>query len=98
MHNESFYGRAPDYIIQGYRLYQTCGGCPEQYDVWRHGQQCGYLRLRHGYFRADYPQCGGETVFEAEPRGDGVFEPEERQDWLQQAIAAIKARHEKSTS
>lgn len=74
------------------KLVQTCGACPEQYDAFHKGEQVGYLRLRHGYFRVDYPDCGGETVFEANPDGDGVFDADERQGYLDQACAAIFER------
>jgi len=75
--------------IDGYTLELTCGACPEQYDVFRHGHKVAYLRLRHGEFRADVPDCGDTTVFEAEPQGDGSFEDDERERFLRQAIAAI---------
>jgi hypothetical protein len=46
---------------------QTCPACPEQYDaVDETGQQVGYLRLRHGRFRVDYPHNGGTTIYEAD--------------------------------
>lgn len=77
--------------INGYRLVQTCGACPEQYDVFRSGMQAGYLRLRHGAFRASVPDCDGETVYEARPRGDGIFEPDERDRFLSAAVEAIDA-------
>jgi hypothetical protein len=78
--------------IAGLRLVCTCSACPEQYDVLTAtGKQVGYLRLRRGYFRADVPDCGGETVYEAKPRGDGVFEADERERYLSEAVAAIKA-------
>lgn len=81
-------------IIDGYALIETCGACPEQYDVYsRSGQLCGYLRLRHGIFTADYPKCGGEEVYSAEPRGDGCFFEEEREKYLTKAIAAIDKAH-----
>ncbi len=75
--------------INGYNLVLTCGACPEQYDVFKDGEQVGYLRLRHGFFRADYPDCGGETVYEASPNGDGMFDDSERQMYLENAIAAL---------
>lgn len=78
--------------ILGYNIIQTCSACPEQYDVVRHGQQVGYLRLRHGCFTAEVPDCGGEQVFLAHPKGDGIFESEERMSYLQQAVAAIAAK------
>lgn len=78
-------------IIDGLRLELTCGACPEQYDVFDGtGKQVGYLRLRHGYFRVDVPDCGGETVYEALPKGDGIFDDDERYHYLTEAIVAIK--------
>jgi hypothetical protein len=75
------------------RLEQTCGACPEQYDAFYGDRLVGYLRLRHGYFRVDYyPDVGSETIFDGHPRGDGVFETDERDHWLQQARLAIVAR------
>lgn len=81
--------------IDGLKLVCTCGACPEQYDVFdAQGKQVGYLRLRHGHFRADYPDCGGETVYESDTKGDGVFDDEERMVEIKKAIAAIKAKME----
>lgn len=73
-------------------LILTCSACPEQYDVMHDGRQLGYLRLRHGEFYADYPDCGGETVYEAEPEGDGAFEDHERERYLTEAVLALLAR------
>lgn len=75
------------------RVVLTCGACPEQYDVFLGPLQIGYLRLRHGDFRADYPECGGETVYEASPRGDGEFEDDERDYYLRFALKALLDRH-----
>lgn len=75
------------------RVVLTCGACPEQYDVFLGQLQIGYLRLRHGAFRADYPDCGGETVYEASPRGDGKFEDDERDHYLRFALKALLDRH-----
>ena len=47
-------------------LVKTCGESPEQYDAFYKGKQVGYLRLRHGEFRVDYPDCGDETIFYSE--------------------------------
>lgn len=68
-------------------LVQTCGACPEQYDAYLNGQQVGYLRLRHGYFRAE---CYGKIVYEAYPRGDGCFDSEEKTFYLNRAVEAIE--------
>lgn len=82
--------------IDGFRLVCTCGACPEQYDVFAaEGRQVGYLRLRHGHFRADYPDLGGETVYQSDTKGDGVFSDEERMVELKKAVEAIKRRMEK---
>lgn len=75
------------------RLVMTCCACPEQYDVFLGDTQVGYLRLRHGEFRADYPDCGGETVYRASPKGDGRFEDDEREHFLQLALDALLLRH-----
>lgn len=71
------------------RLVQTCFACPEQYDAFIGDRQVGYLRLRHGCFRVDYPAAGGETIYRANPQGDGIFEYEERGHYLAEAKKAI---------
>lgn len=85
--------------INGYKLVCTCSACPEQYNVfdeWE--QQVGYLRLRHGYFRADFPSAHGVTVYVTEDtKGDGCFYEDERLHFLTEAINAIDA-HIKATS
>ena len=82
-------------------LEQTCGACPEQYDAKdEHGSIVGYLRLRHGYFSVqasgpDYAGSdGGVLVYEARPAGDGVFGADERQQYLDAAVRAIRAHLE----
>ncbi|MFH1049933.1 MAG: hypothetical protein V1779_03265 [bacterium] len=68
----------------------TCYCCPEQYEVFKDGIQVGYLRLRHGFFTCDYPDCNGETVYEEEPKGDGHFEDDERDFYLTKAIESLQ--------
>ena len=78
--------------LDGLKLVCTCGACPEQYDVFdADGKQVGYLRLRHGKFRVECPDACTETVYEAMPKGDGIFHDDEREYFLTQAVAAIKA-------
>ena len=72
-----------------YRLEMTCMACPEQYDVYKGEEVVGYLRLRHGYFYAACPHVGGERVYEAYPKGDGMFEEDERSRYLANALVAI---------
>ena len=70
----------------------TCFACPEQYDVYLDGKQVGYLRLRNGIFRCDYPDCGGETIYRACPAGDGIFDSDERDKYLSEAIATLASK------
>ncbi len=97
--NLPFNGYTPsdqDIIIDGCRLIMTSMACPEQYDVFdENDKKVGYLRLRHGTFRADAPVVGGDTVYESHPKGDGVFEDDERIPELRKAVAAIKNYHAK---
>lgn len=67
-------------------LIQTCGACPEQYDAYFEGNEVGYLRLRHGYFRAEYL---GEVVYDANTIGDGIFDCDEREGHLDNTKRAI---------
>jgi hypothetical protein len=78
--------------INGFILKLTCPAYPEQYDVYKDGVQVGYLRLRHGYFTCDYPDCNGETIYEAEPKGDGYFEDDERLQYLTQALDVLQLK------
>lgn len=71
-----------------YELKMTCGACPEQYDVYLDGCNVGYLRLRHGYFRAEHVPSQ-KVVYSGEPDGDGIFEDYERNTYLNAAIAAL---------
>lgn len=70
-------------------LVETCGACPEQYEAFIGDKQVGYLRLRHGWFRVDFPCVHGEIIYEAEPKGDGCFYDDEREFFLEQAKKAI---------
>ena len=80
-----------DREINGYKLVCTCPACPEQYDVFaQDGKKAGYLRLRHGTFRADAPCCGGHTVYSSLPRGHGMFDDNEREMELTNAVVAIQ--------
>jgi hypothetical protein len=80
------------YSEEDITLNQTCGACPEQYEAFIGDRQVGYLRLRHGLFRVDYPRCGDETIFECETEGDGIFDSDERDIMLRQAKLAILER------
>jgi plasmid stability protein len=71
------------------RLVRTCFACPEQYDAFIGEEKVGYLRLRHGHFRVECPDVWGEMVYEASPKGDGIFDDDERVEHLQAAREAI---------
>lgn len=77
----------------GVCLVLTCAACPEQYDAFLGSTQIGYLRLRHGIFRVDYPGNYGETVYTAWPNGDGCFDEAEREHYLRAACGALWLRH-----
>ena len=78
-------------VMDGIKLTLTCDVCPEQYAATKNGKQVGYLRLRHGHFTVQCPDVCRELVYEAEPIGDGTFEPEERRKFLGEAVRAISA-------
>ena len=69
--------------VKGLFFKKTCAACPEQYDVFKDGEQVGYVRLRHGCLRVDAPSCGDQTILYSEGViGDGEFEESEREQWL----------------
>lgn len=71
------------------KLIRTCTAAPEQYDVINDGIQIGYLRLRHGHFTAQVHGPHGPVVYEANTIGDGIFDPNEREMHLRNALGAI---------
>ena len=83
--------QTPAYSYRGVDLQLTCGACPEQYDAFIGDEQIGYFRLRHGEFRVDVGDCGGPTVYEAQPEGDGAFYEDERDYFLNAGIDALLA-------
>lgn len=82
------------------KLVQTCGACPEQYEAFiynnetREFDEIGYLRLRHGYFYAEYLPTG-DVVYDSYPQGDGCFETNERQHHLDNACEELINAHTK---
>lgn len=58
--------------IGEYEFRQTCGACPEQYDVFdRDGNQVAYVRLRWGCVSAKVPDCSGADIY-CDDVGDGM--------------------------
>lgn len=80
------------YAKNGFTLELTCNACPEQYDVFRDGEQVACLRLRNGLFRVECPDVMGEVVFHGYPGGDGCFDNIERVACLVRALREIQ-RH-----
>ncbi|MGR6845183.1 hypothetical protein [Acinetobacter baumannii] len=71
-------------------LINTCDESPLLYISVFQGHPIGYLRLRPGEFRVDYPDCGDETIYYSqEMLGDGKFEDSEREHFLLKAKEAI---------
>lgn len=88
-------------VVDGstYVLKLTSVACPEQYDVTYDGNMSGYLRLRHGWFTAQYPDVGDRLIYESELDGEGIFNDEERLDHLVKAVIALhRARIEQSSN
>lgn len=78
-------------------LVKTCAACPEQYDAfYKFRDKIAYLRLRYGAFTVECPDVGGELIYSVCPKGDGVFDAEERDGYLDDAKAAIAAYYSKS--
>lgn len=75
------------------RLVRTCAACPEQYEVFLGSTQIGYLRLRWGWFRGDYPDVGGETVLSVATKGQGSFTEDEREPLLTRAVWPLLLAH-----
>lgn len=50
-------------IIEGLDFKQTCGACPEQYDVFKDEKQVGYVRLRWGDLSCRYPDYEGDEIY-----------------------------------
>lgn len=88
-------------VLHGYTLVRTCFACPEQYDVYKKNEdgveeQVAYLRLRHGRFRADCPDSNGTTVYtSSDMKGDGIFDDDEREYFLNAAIEKVKEFYDK---
>lgn len=80
------------YTKNGFVLHLTCPLCPEQYDVFFAGQKVGYLRLRHGCFTVEHPDCFCDLILQEYPDGTGMFERYERIVFLTKALRAIQKR------
>lgn len=77
----------------GWKLTMTCMACPEQYDLTDEtGEMAGYFRLRHGYYRVDVPDVGGQTAYSRsfDDGWLGIFPDQEtRVTELQRGVDAV---------
>ena len=74
---------------------ETCRSFPEQYEVFdSNSNQVGYVKLRFGYLRVDYPDCGGEVIYDHEfsDSWKGSFTEEEREHYLKEIAEIISKR------
>lgn len=79
----------------------TCSACPEQYDAYLDGTLIGYIRLRWGRLRADWPDVRGETVYsyDFDDGWKGCFDSnEERNYHLEKIVEALLNRNNEKTA
>jgi len=94
--NGGYENNPPDYIIQDLQFIGTCGSHPEQMDVVNSGgYYVGYLQLRGGNFRVEFP-CNSynenKVLFadRFEDNWKGCFDSEdERMEYLEIAATCI---------
>lgn len=86
--------------LNGYTFDLTCGACPEQYDVYKDGEQVAYVRLRWGTLRVDVPDTGGTEIYshEFEDEYKGCFDSDEERNYFLEEIAAALDIYENSQS
>jgi hypothetical protein len=70
------------------------GACPEQYDVYKNDQLVGYFRLRHSVFTVEYVDDKDEyeLLYETHPMGDGMFQDDERFNYMSIALHKLLKR------
>lgn len=69
--------------IKGLTFIPYTLACPAQYDVEdSEGTHVGYVRLRWGILRCDYPDWGGEIIYTHNFHEDfkGIFDSDEERD------------------
>lgn len=76
----------------GLVLTLTSPSVPEQYSITRNGAPCGYVRVRWGGMSIDYPDAGGDRLYEGSVDGFGGFTDHERETQLLFALGLIAAR------
>jgi len=85
--------------LRGLRFRQTCAQSPEQWDVFIGDDLVGYVRYRWGELTAEYPDVGGELVFEKTmERETGQLTAEERGQSLPIIAGRLKRAHRRNRS
>lgn len=77
-------------IINGLKFVQTCGACPEQYNVYNENHNIvGCVRLRWGRLSCKYPNVWGEEIYSASvgDKWTGYFDSQENRNYHLNAIA-----------
>jgi|GEM_PF-3046290 len=75
---------------EGLELIQTCSSCPEQYDVKKEGQMCGYIRLRSGRYTVEWPEVmKGMLHYDVLEGNKDSFDEDERETYLTKALIFI---------
>lgn len=70
-------------------LKQTCGACPEAYNVYRNGKYVGRFRIRYGGFTAHNDVPDSDPVYERNDVGDGMLDWDKRDEVLTAACKAL---------
>jgi hypothetical protein len=76
----------------GLVLQLTSPSVPEQYEVSRSGNPCGYIHARHGGMTVSYPDAAGEDLYQGSVDGFAGFTDNERETRMLFALALIAAR------
>lgn len=86
-----FHDEGGGMLIKNLEFEKTCCACPEQYDVYFNDRQVGYIRLRYGVLRVDYPECMDETIYSEKIGGEymGEFEFNGQRDYYLKFIADL---------
>lgn len=84
--------------LNEFNVSMSCAGCPEQYEVYRKGQQLLYIRLRYGRLTVWYPDESGEVIFQHRFSDNykGVFESIEERNMYFNEIYDAYIKHIRS--
>jgi len=78
---------------------QTCGSCPEQYNIYSEDKLVAYVRLRWGFLSVEMPDVNGEQVYSHNFRSEwmGNFRNQiEREEYIKIIEEIILKKLEKN--